>query len=85
MIQGIRNCGAPKHIFRHNDPKHLEELLMSVDKAVPKIVAFETVHSMTGAICPLKELCEVKNKYYQWSINCMYQYLKFVGRFLDIS
>lgn len=59
MIQGIRNCGAPKHIFRHNDPQHLEELLMSVDKAVPKIVAFETVHSMTGAICPLKELCEV--------------------------
>jgi 5-aminolevulinate synthase len=68
MIQGIRNCGAPKHIFRHNDPQHLEELLMSVDKAVPKIVAFETVHSMTGAICPLEELCEVKNKYCQWSI-----------------
>lgn len=59
MIQGIRNCGAPKHIFRHNDPKHLEELLMSVDPAIPKIVAFETVHSMTGAICPLEELCDV--------------------------
>lgn len=42
---------------------------MSVDKAIPKIVAFETVHSMTGAICPLEELCEVKNKYYQRSIN----------------
>ncbi|XP_050527444.1 5-aminolevulinate synthase, erythroid-specific, mitochondrial isoform X2 [Daktulosphaira vitifoliae] len=63
MIQGIRNCGAPKHIFRHNDPKHLEELLMSVDPNVPKIVAFETVHSMTGAICPLEELCEVSHKY----------------------
>ncbi|CAI6353074.1 unnamed protein product [Macrosiphum euphorbiae] len=63
MIQGIRNCGAPKHIFRHNDPKHLEELLKSVDKAVPKIVAFETVHSMTGAICPLEELCEISHKY----------------------
>lgn len=59
MIQGIRNCGAPKHIFRHNDPKHLEELLKSVDPTIPKIVAFETVHSMTGAICPLEELCEV--------------------------
>ncbi|VVC26878.1 Pyridoxal phosphate-dependent transferase, subdomain 2,Aminotransferase, class I/classII,Pyridoxal [Cinara cedri] len=63
MIQGIRNCGAPKHIFRHNDPEHLEELLKSVDPAVPKIVAFETVHSMTGAICPLEELCEVSHKY----------------------
>ncbi|XP_025404714.1 5-aminolevulinate synthase, erythroid-specific, mitochondrial [Sipha flava] len=63
MIQGIRNCGAPKHIFRHNDPKHLEELLISVDPSVPKIVAFETVHSMTGAICPLEELCEISHKY----------------------
>lgn len=32
---------------------------MSVDSTVPKIVAFETVHSMTGEICPLEELCEV--------------------------
>lgn len=54
MIQGIRNSQVPKHIFRHNDPTHLEELLQSVDKHVPKIVAFETVHSMSGAVCPLK-------------------------------
>ena len=48
MIQGIRNSGAPKHIFRHNDPEHLEQLLKKVDVNVPKIVAFETVHSMDG-------------------------------------
>lgn len=54
MIQGIRNSRVTKHIFRHNDPIHLEELLKTVDKNVPKIVAFETVHSMTGAVCPLK-------------------------------
>ena len=58
MIQGIRNSGVPKHIFRHNDPEHLEELLSKVDKKIPKIVAFETVHSMDGAICPLEELCD---------------------------
>ena len=34
-----------------------------VDKSVPKIVAFETVHSMTGAICPLEEMCDVAHKY----------------------
>lgn len=54
MIQGIRNSNVPKHIFRHNDPVHLEQLLQQVDKDVPKIVAFETVHSMTGAVCPLE-------------------------------
>jgi len=63
MIQGIRNSQVPKHIFRHNDPQHLEELLSKVDKSVPKIVAFETVHSMTGAVCPLEELCEIAHRY----------------------
>ncbi|XP_066990260.1 5-aminolevulinate synthase, erythroid-specific, mitochondrial isoform X5 [Macrobrachium rosenbergii] len=63
MIQGIRNSGVPKHIFRHNDPGHLEELLKSKDVSTPKIVAFETVHSMTGAVCPLNELCDVAHKY----------------------
>jgi len=63
MIQGIKNSGVPKHIFRHNDPGHLEELLANVDPGVPKIVAFETVHSMTGAICPLEEMCDIAHKY----------------------
>lgn len=54
MIQGIRNSHVPKHIFRHNDPAHLAELLQSIDANVPKIVAFETVHSMSGAVCPLQ-------------------------------
>ncbi|XP_046596810.1 5-aminolevulinate synthase, erythroid-specific, mitochondrial isoform X1 [Neodiprion lecontei] len=59
MIQGIRNSAVPKHIFKHNDPKDLDSLLSRVDKTIPKIVAFETVHSMTGDICPLEELCDV--------------------------
>ncbi|KPM09515.1 5-aminolevulinate synthase, nonspecific, mitochondrial-like protein [Sarcoptes scabiei] len=42
MIQGIRNSGAPKHIFKTCDPIHLEELLKQVDYSSPKIVAFET-------------------------------------------
>ncbi|CAO1412861.1 unnamed protein product [Diamesa serratosioi] len=63
MIQGIRNSLVPKHIFRHNDPAHLRELLQKVDKNVPKIVAFETVHSMTGAVCPLEELCDISHEY----------------------
>jgi len=50
MIQGIRNSGVPKHVFRHNDPQHLEQLLAKASVSVPKIVAFETVHSMTGEL-----------------------------------
>lgn len=48
MIQGIRNSGAKRFIFRHNDSTHLEELLKRSDPMTPKIVAFETVHSMDG-------------------------------------
>ena len=63
IFSGIRTSGAPKKIFRHNDPGHLEELLREADPNVPKIVAFETVHSMSGAVCPLEELCDIAHKY----------------------
>lgn len=63
MIQGIRNSGSPKHIFRTCDPLHLEQLLQEVDVGIPKVVVFETVHSMTGAISPTEELCDVAHKY----------------------
>jgi len=48
MIQGIRNSQVPKYVFRHNDIEHLEKLLKNAPKHMPKIVAFETVHSMDG-------------------------------------
>ncbi|XP_069721957.1 5-aminolevulinate synthase, non-specific, mitochondrial isoform X2 [Phaenicophaeus curvirostris] len=63
MIQGIRNSRVPKHIFRHNDVNHLRELLKKSDPSTPKIVAFETVHSMDGAVCPLEELCDVAHEH----------------------
>src|SRR5207248_7173150 len=49
MIQGIQHSKAQKKIFRHNDVAHLEELLQGVDLAVPKIIAFESVYSMSGS------------------------------------
>ncbi|XP_063147979.1 5-aminolevulinate synthase, non-specific, mitochondrial [Candoia aspera] len=63
MIQGIRNSRVPKHIFRHNDVGHLRELLKKSNPSIPKIVAFETVHSMDGAVCPLEELCDVAHEH----------------------
>ncbi|XP_061641715.1 5-aminolevulinate synthase, nonspecific, mitochondrial isoform X2 [Phyllopteryx taeniolatus] len=63
MIQGIRNSGAKKFIFRHNDVSHLRELLRKGDPTKPKIVAFETVHSMDGAVCPLEEMCDVAHEF----------------------
>ena len=63
MIQGIRNSGVPKHVFRHNDCQHLEELLKKIPISTPKIVAFESVHSMDGSICNIEEMCDITHKY----------------------
>ncbi len=63
MIQGIRNSGAKKHIFRHNDLEHLEELLKAADPDTPKLIAFESVYSMDGDIAPIEAICDLADKY----------------------
>ena len=63
MIVGIRHGKTKKEIFRHNDPGHLEELLRKYDPQVPKIVAFESVYSMSGNIAPIEEICDIAHKY----------------------
>lgn len=63
MIAGIRHSGAVRKIFRHNDVRHLEELLAAADPATPKIVAFESVYSMDGDISPINEICDVAHRY----------------------
>ncbi|KAJ3137931.1 mitochondrial 5-aminolevulinate synthase [Physocladia obscura] len=63
MILGIRNSRAPKHIFKHNDLKSLEEQLQKYDVAVPKIIAFESVYSMSGNIGHIKEIAALAKKY----------------------
>jgi len=59
MIEGIRHSRAARIIFRHNDPEDLNRHLASLDPALPKLVAFESVYSMDGDIAPIAELCDV--------------------------
>ena len=37
LIDGIRFSRAPRHVFRHNDVAHLEELLRKAPADVPKV------------------------------------------------
>lgn len=63
MITGIRDSGAEKRIFRHNDPAHLDALLSTIAPERPKLVAFESVYSMEGDIAPIGEICEIAEKH----------------------
>jgi 5-aminolevulinate synthase len=63
MIAGIRNSGCEKHVFRHNDLVHLEELLAAADPEAPKLIAFESVYSMDGDVAPIAAICDLADKY----------------------
>jgi 5-aminolevulinate synthase len=63
MIEGVRQSGAEKKIFRHNDMAHLEELLRAADPARPKLIVFETLYSMDGDVAPTRQICDLADRY----------------------
>jgi len=63
MIEGIVHSQAEKKIFKHNDPEDLKRLLKQYPVDRPKLIAFESVYSMDGDIAPIKEFCDLADKY----------------------
>jgi 5-aminolevulinate synthase len=65
MIAGIRSAapGVQRHIFRHNDLAHLEEMLRAAPADAPKLIAFESVYSMDGDIADLRGLVDLAKRY----------------------
>jgi 5-aminolevulinate synthase len=63
MIAGIRNGGAERHVFRHNDLQHLESMLVDAPVNAPKLIAFESVYSMDGDIADLAGTVALAKKY----------------------
>lgn len=61
LIQGMRHSGADKIIWKHNDLKDLEDKLKNV-QGTPCIV-FESVYSMDGDVGPIKEVCDLAERY----------------------
>lgn len=63
MIEGIRHARCQKMIWKHNDPEDLDRKLAALPANTAKIVAFESVYSMDGDICPMQEIVEVAEKH----------------------
>jgi len=63
MIEGVRQSGAEKRIWRHNDVAHLEELLAASDPKWPKLIVFESLYSMDGDVAPTERICDLAERY----------------------
>ncbi len=63
MIEGIRRSGAERIVFRHNDPLDLEAQLKRLPPGRAKLIAFESVYSMSGAIAPVREIVALAERY----------------------
>ena len=63
MIEGVRQSGCEKIIFRHSDLRHLEELLKAAGPDRPKLVVFESLYSMDGDVAPVNAICDLAERY----------------------
>jgi serine palmitoyltransferase len=72
IVNGARASGAVVSVFRHNDPKHLEQVLRSkIAEGQPRthrpwkkiMVMVEGIYSMEGEIVNLRAIVDVCKKY----------------------
>jgi 5-aminolevulinate synthase len=63
MIEGVRQAGCERQIFRHNDCDHLAALLKAADPARPKLIVFESLYSMDGDVAPINAICDLAERH----------------------
>jgi 5-aminolevulinate synthase len=63
MIEGVRQSGTEKKIWRHNDVGHLETLLAEAGPERPKLIVFESLYSMGGDVAPIARICDLAERY----------------------
>jgi len=63
MIEGIRHGKCERMVFAHSDLQDLEAKLQAYPVERPKLIAFESLYSMDGDIAPIKEICDLADRY----------------------
>ncbi|XP_062989574.1 2-amino-3-ketobutyrate coenzyme A ligase, mitochondrial [Elgaria multicarinata webbii] len=63
IIDGIRLCKANKYRYKHMDMHDLEAKLQDAQRYRLRLVATDGAFSMDGDVAPLKEICNLAQKY----------------------
>ncbi|MBN2280803.1 MAG: pyridoxal phosphate-dependent aminotransferase family protein [Candidatus Marinimicrobia bacterium] len=59
LVQGIRSAGCRVKPFRHNDPEHLEKVLLRSDGFDRIFVVTESVFSTEGTVAPFEKIVKI--------------------------
>lgn len=63
IIDGVRLCKAKRYRYQNRDLNDLERCLKEASGARRKLITTDGVFSMDGYIAPLKEICDLAEKY----------------------
>jgi glycine C-acetyltransferase len=63
IIDGIRLCKAQRFRYRNRDMADLEQQLQAASGARRKLISTDGVFSMDGYVAPLKEICDLAERY----------------------
>ncbi|MBX9765038.1 glycine C-acetyltransferase [Patescibacteria group bacterium] len=64
IIDAIRLTKSERHIYKHMDMADLEEKLKATAGKRLKVIVTDGVFSMDGHVAPLKEICDLAEKYH---------------------
>ena len=63
IIDGIRLCKATRYRYKNRDMADLEAQLIAAQGARRTLIVTDGVFSMDGSFAPLKEICDLADKY----------------------
>ncbi|CAG9533329.1 unnamed protein product [Cercopithifilaria johnstoni] len=63
IIDGIRLCKAKRFRYKHIDLNDLEKILKETRNNRRRVIATDGVFSMDGDVAPLKEICDLADRY----------------------
>jgi glycine C-acetyltransferase len=63
IIDGVRLCKAQRYRYRNRDMADLEQQLQAASGARRKLISTDGVFSMDGYVAPLKEICDLAERY----------------------